>query len=165
MVINNLADKEVAMLTTEQEEQLQRSLAAFDVYYDELGGALVGFVERLGMQPAHEVLGNAAEYLPYIDAAMRTIAIRDESWQWVKTMLGYFLGEYFVQTYAGCWYVETRPQSPHFCRTMVGGFETGLPLDAAIEPEALALAFLAEALPRELARLVSDTEAGLAGQH
>lgn len=153
------------MLSREQEEQLQRSLAAFDIYYDELGGALVGFVERLGMQPAHEVLCNAAEYLPYIDAAMRTIAIRDESWQWVKTMLGYFIGEYFVQTHAGCWYVETRPQSPHFCRTMVGGFETGLPLDAAIEPEALALAFLGQALPRELAKLVSDTEAGLAGQH
>ena len=48
------------MLLKEQEEQLQRSLAAFDVYYDELGGALVGFVERLGMQPAYEVLGNAA---------------------------------------------------------------------------------------------------------
>lgn len=153
------------MLSREQEEQLQRSLAAFDIYYDELGGALVGFVERLGMQPAHEVLNNAAEYLPYIDAAMRTIAIRDESWQWVKTMLGYFLGEYFVQTHAGCWYVETRPQSPHFCRTMVGGFETGLPLDAAIEPEALALAFLGQALPRELAKLVSDTEASLAGRH
>ena len=153
------------MLSREQEEQLQRSLAAFDIYYDELGGALVGFVERLGMQPAHEVLNNAAEYLPYIDAAMRTIAIRDESWQWVKTMLGYFIGEYFVQTHAGCWYVETRPQSPHFCRTMVGGFETGLPLDAAIEPEALALAFLGQALPRELARLVSDTEASLAGRH
>ncbi len=153
------------MLSREQEEQLQRSLAAFDIHYDELGSALVGFVERLGMQPAHEVLNNAGEYLPYIDAAMRTIAIRDESWQWVKTMLGYFLGEYFVQTHAGCWYVETRPQSPHFCRTMVGGFETGLPLDAAIEPEALALAFLAQPLPRELAKLVSDTEASLAGQH
>lgn len=153
------------MLSREQEEQLQRSLAAFDIYYDELGGALVSFVERLGMQPAHEVLNNAAEYLPYIDAAMRTIAIRDESWQWVKTMLGYFIGEYFVQTHAGCWYVETRPQSPHFCLTMVGGFETGLPLDAAIEPEVLALAFLGQALPRELAKLVSDTEASLAGQH
>ena len=87
----------------------------------------MSFVERLGIQPAHEVLNNAAEYLPYIDAAMRTIAIRDESWQWVKSMLGYFIGEYFVQSYAGCWYVETRPESPHFCRTMVGGFEHGLP--------------------------------------
>ena len=77
----------------------------------------MNFVERLGIQPAHEVLTNAAEYLPYIDAAMRTIVIRDESWQWVKTMLGYFIGEYFVQGHAGCWYVETRPESPHFCRT------------------------------------------------
>lgn len=152
------------MLLKEQEEQLQQSLAAFDAYYDELGSSLVGFVERLGIQPAHEVLSNAGEYLPYIDAAMRTIAIRDESWQWVKTNLGYFFGEYFVQTHAGCWYVETRPQSPHFCRTMVGGFETELPPDAAFDPEALALAFLAQPLPRELARLVSDTEAGLAGR-
>ena len=153
------------MQSKEQEQLLQQSQTAFDTYYDALGASLVSFVERLGIQPAHEVLTNAAEYLPYIDAAMRTIVIRDESWQWVKTMLGYFIGEYFVQTHAGCWYVETRPQSPHFCRTMVGGFETGLPLDAAIEPEALALAFLAQALPRELAKLVSDTEASLAAQH
>lgn len=53
--------------------------AAFDAYYDGLGASLVNFVERLGIQPAHEVLTNAAEYLPYIDAAMRTIVIRDES--------------------------------------------------------------------------------------
>lgn len=153
------------MLSKQQEEQVQQAQQAFDAYYDQLGTSLVSFVERLGIQPSHEVLTNAAEYLPYIDAAMRTIAIRDESWQWVKTMLGYFIGEYFVQTYAGCWFLETQPQSPHFCRTMVGGFETGLPPDAAIEPGALALAFLDQALPRELAGLVGDTEAGLAGRH
>lgn len=149
------------MLTAEQELQLQESQAAFDAYYDAMGSALVSFVERLGIQPAHEVLTNAAEYLPYIDAAMRTITIRDESWQWVKTMLGYFIGEVFVQQHAGCWYLETRPQSAHFCRIMVGGFEDGLPADAAIEPEQLALAFLSGPLPRELASLVEQTAAGL----
>lgn len=153
------------MLSNEQEQLLQQSQAAFDAYYDALGASLVNFVERLGIQPAHEVLTNAAEYLPYIDAAMRTIVIRDESWQWVKTMLGYFIGEYLVQCHAGCWFLETQPQSPHFCRTMVGGFETGLPPDAALEPEQLALAFLAQPVPRELARLIAGTEASLAGQH
>lgn len=153
------------MLSKQQEEQVQEAQQAFDAYYDELGTSLVSFVDRLGIQPSHEVLSNAAEYLPYIDAAMRTIAIRDESWQWVKTMLGYFIGEYFVQTHAGCWFLETQPQSPHFCRAMVGGFETGLPPDAALEPEQLALAFLAQPLPRELGQLIAGTEAGLAGRH
>lgn len=149
------------MLSNEQEQLLQQSQTAFDAYYDALGASLVSFVERLGIQPAHEVLTNAAEYLPYIDAAMRTIVIRDESWQWVKTMLGYFIGEYFVQGHAGCWYVETRAESPHFCRYMVGGFEHGLPLDAAIDPEALALAFLGQSAPRELAKLIEDAQTRL----
>src|SRR5450830_1001281 len=149
------------MLSNEQEQLLQQSQAGFDAYYDALGTSLVNFVERLGIQPAHEVLTNAAEYLPYIDAAMRTIVIRDESWQWVKTMLGYFIGEYFVQQYAGCWYVETRAESPHFCRYMVGGFEHGLPLDAAIDPEALALAFLGQSAQRELAKLIEDAQTRL----
>lgn len=147
------------MLSNEQEQLLQQSQTAFDAYYDALGASLVNFVERLGIQPAHEVLTNAAEYLPYIDAAMRTIVIRDESWQWVKTMLGYFIGEYFVQGHAGCWYVETRPESPHFCRIMVGGFELGLPPDAAIDPEQLALEFLAQSVPRELAALITQAQA------
>lgn len=150
------------MLSKEQELRIAESQAGFDTYYDALGSALVNFVERLGIQPAHEVLSNAAEYLPYIDAAMRTIAIRDESWQWVKTMLGYFIGEYFVQQYTGCWYVETRPESPHFCRYMVGGFEQGLPLDAAIDPDEVALAFLSGPVPRELAQLIEDRQAQLA---
>ena len=149
------------MLSKQQEEQVGQAQQAFDAYYDQLGTSLVSFVERLGIQPSHEVLTNAAEYLPYIDAAMRTIAIRDESWQWVKTMLGYFIGEYFVQGHAGCWYVETRAESPHFCRIMVGGFEHGLPADAAIDPEALALAFLEQSAPRELAKLMEDTQARL----
>ncbi|MGK5023773.1 hypothetical protein [Janthinobacterium sp. RB2R34] len=153
------------MLSKQQEQQVQQGQRAFDAYYDQLGTSLVSFVERLGIQPSHEVLTNAAEYLPYVDAAMRNIAIRDESWQWVRTMLGYFIGEYFVQSHGGCWFLETQPQSPHFCRTMVGGFESSLPPDAAIEPDALALAFLGQALPRELARLVADTETGLASQH
>ncbi|MEG2963441.1 MAG: hypothetical protein RR860_12190, partial [Janthinobacterium sp.] len=68
------------MLSNEQEQLLQQSQAGFDAYYDALATSLVNFVERLGIQPAHEVLTNAAEYLPYIDAAMRTIVIRDESW-------------------------------------------------------------------------------------
>ncbi|KAB8053340.1 hypothetical protein GCN78_07345 [Janthinobacterium rivuli] len=147
------------MLSKEQEQLLQQSQAAFDAYYDALGASLVNFVERLGIQPAHEVLTNAAEYLPYIDAAMRTIVIRDESWQWVKTMLGYFIGEYFVQGHAGCWYVETRAESPHFCRIMVGGFEHGMPADAAIDPEALALEFLGQSAPRELAALITQAQA------
>jgi len=150
------------MLTAEQETLLQESQQAFDAYYNALGTSLVSFVERLGIQPSHEVLTNAGEYLPYIDAAMRTITIRDESWQWVKTMLGYFVGEYFVQQHAGCWYLETQPQSPHFCRIMVGGFEDGLPADAAIEPEQLALALLAGPLPRELSVLIDETAAALA---
>lgn len=150
------------MLSKEQEQRIQASQAEFDAYYDALGSALVNFVERLGIQPAHEVLTNAAEYLPYIDAAMRTIAIRDESWQWVKTMLGYFIGEYFVQQYAGCWYLETRPESPHFCLHMVGGFEHGLSAEAAIEPAAVALAFLSGPVPRELAQLIEETQAQLA---
>ena len=73
-------------------------------------------------------------------------------------MLGYFIGEYFVQGHAGCWYVETRAESPHFCRIMVGGFEHGLPLDAAIDPEALALEFLGQSVPRELAALIAQAQ-------
>ena len=44
------------MLSNEQEQLLQQSQTAFDAYYDALGASLVNFVERLGIQPAHEVL-------------------------------------------------------------------------------------------------------------
>ena len=76
------------MLSYEQEQLLQQSQTAFDAYYDALGASLVNFVERLGIQPAHEVLTNAAEYLPYIDAAMRGIVIAalNFSWQHARDM-------------------------------------------------------------------------------
>ena len=42
---------------------------------------------------------------------------------------------------------------------MVGGFEHGLPPDAAIDPEQLALEFLGQSVPRELAALITQAQA------
>lgn len=102
---------------------LERRRAELDDFYKGLLPALVDFVDRLGIRPAHEVLKQAQEFAPHVETALRDVAPADEDDRtWLLTRIAYFVGEFFVQKHQGCWYVNDVKGSRYFARYVVGRF-------------------------------------------
>ncbi|MGE8453063.1 MAG: hypothetical protein ACN6OP_21085 [Pseudomonadales bacterium] len=141
---------------------LEKRKSEFDLFYKELIPALVEFVGRLGIQPAHGVLNHAVQYAPYLTSALRDMTVDDEQDRtWFLTRMGYFIGEYFAQKYGGCWYVNDAEGSRYFARFVVGRFaRIGKP-DVMIDPFEIAQAYVDVKAPRQLDALLSEVEAHL----
>lgn len=76
---------------------LERRRVGFDAFYNELMPCLVDFVGKMGVNPAHMVLNQAAAYVPLLEVALQNMAVADdEDHDWLAARMGYFIGEYFV---------------------------------------------------------------------
>lgn len=151
------------MQSDDEVATLERRKAAFDGFYEQLIPALVEFVGRLGIQPAHEVLNQAAQYVPHVSTAVRDLAVEDgQDRVWLLTRMGYFIGEYFAQKYGGCWYVNDIEGSRYFARYVVGRFSRLDASSAMIDPFEVAQAYVDTKPPRQLEALISEVEAELA---
>lgn len=142
--------------------QLERRKAEFDQFFQDLMPKLVDFVGRLGIHPPHEVLKQAARYLPYVDRACSdmTYSNPDER-AWLLARIGYFIGEYLVQQYGGCWYVNDIEGSKYFARYVVGKFtvlNSPLPM---VDPFSVAQQYVDTPVPRKLEELVAVVTAEL----
>src|SRR5690242_4813692 len=94
---------------------IQKRKAGFERFYEELMPALVDFVERVGIKPGYEVLHQAPLYVEHLTKALSGLAVSsDEDRTWLLTRVGYFIGEYLVQKYSGCWYVSDIEGSRYF---------------------------------------------------
>ena len=123
---------------------------------------LVDFIDALGIEPPREVLSQAVQYLPYVERALRDMAIADaDDRSWLLARMMYFIGEYFAQRYHGHWFVEETPGAAHFGRCVVGKFR--LHGANVIDPYALACAYVDQPCPRPLAGLVGEVEAAMRG--
>ncbi|SHH03865.1 hypothetical protein [Massilia sp. CF038] len=134
----------------------------FDLFHAELAPVLVDFIDVLGIEPPREVLTQAVQYLPYVERALRDMAIADaEDRSWLLARMMYFIGEYFAQRYSGHWFVNETPGSALFGRCVVGKFR----LHGAnmIDPLELASAYVDLPCPRNLADLVNDVEQAMQG--
>lgn len=142
---------------------LEKHKSEFDDFYKGLIPALVEFVGRMGIQPAHEVLSHAVQYAPYLASALRDMAVDDEQDRiWLLTRMGYFIGEYFAQKYSGCWYVNDVAGSRYFARYVVGQFASLSKPGVMLDPFEVAQAYVDAKAPRELDMLLSEVEAQLA---
>lgn len=133
--------------------------AKFDQFYRELISALVEFVDRLGISPAHLVLKEAESYVPYMAEATRDLRSDDDKDRiWFIARVGYFIGEYLCQKLQGCWFVEDEPGSTHFARYVVGRFSSD-PRVGVVDPFELAQRYVDTEPPRDLAKLLSEVVA------
>lgn len=152
-------------MTSEQMILLEKRKVGFEAFYRELIPALVEFVGQMGVKPPHEVLKHAVQFAPHLGHALQNMAIADEQDRvWLLTRLGYFIGEYFVQKYCGCWFVNEIQGSRYFGRYVVGRF-AGLDNAALmLDPFHIAQAYIEEQMPRQLERLLAEADAELVGR-
>ena len=133
--------------------------AKFGDFYEGVLSALVDFVERLEIRPAHDVLNHAYEFLPLIDAALSVLEVQsDDDRIWLIERLGYFIGEYFVQRHGGSWYVEDRASSRFYSRYVVGRFSALQGSNRVVDPFFVATTYADTPRPRSLRSLVDEVE-------
>jgi hypothetical protein len=152
------------MMKPEEISLLEKRKAGFDQFYNELVPTLVEFVGQMGINPAHEVLRSAAQFVQPMNSALQSMVVADEQDRmWLLTRLGYFLGEYFSQKYGGCWYVNEIPNSRYFARYVVGKF-TNLPNpELMLDPFQIAQTYVISEIPRQLTKLLVEVDAELSG--
>lgn len=138
--------------------------AKFDHFHAELAPVLIDFIDALGIEPAHEVLRQAGDYLPYVERALSEMAIADaEDRNWLLVRMMYFIGEYFAQQYGGYWYVNESAGSHLFGRCVVGKFGKFANGALMIDPFEIASTYVDLPCPRPLGGLVAAVESGLIG--
>lgn len=144
--------------------KLEERLAKFDIFYEELIPALVEFVSRLGISPAHEVLNNATLYSEIIGNALNDIVIENEDRIWLISRLGFFIGEYYCQKFGGNWFVNDLKNSRYFAKYVVGKFSNGAKIHATIDPFDVAQTYVDTKPSRNLVDLLAlvDEELRLA---
>lgn len=141
---------------------LERRKADFEQFYQELMPVLVDFIGRLGINPAHEVLRKADQYVHHLDQALRSMEVADQQDRgWLLTRMGYFIGEYFVQKYGGCWFVNEIQGSRYFGRYVVGRFTRLNSLVPMLDPFLAAESYVDAAIPRSLEKLLMEVDAEL----
>lgn len=150
-------------MTSEEMLLLEKRKAGFDQFYQELMPVLVDFAGKLGINPAHEVLQHAGQFAPYFDQALQSMVVANEQERfWLLTRIGYFIGEYFAQKYAGCWYVNDIQGSRYFGRYVVGRFSRLSNPRAALDPFLIAQAYVDAPVPRHLVKSLAEVDTDLA---
>jgi hypothetical protein len=151
-------------MTPDQAELLRKRKDDFDSFYKSMLPALVEFVGLLGISPAHEVLKKADHFVPLVERATQGMALESqEDRVWLITRAAYFVGEVFVQRFAGCWFVNELPDTKYFARYVVGQFGAGTESNAMIDPFEIATAYVDSAIPRNLGGLLNEVEVALRG--
>ncbi len=134
---------------------LERRRDEFDAFYNELMPCLVDFVGKMGIQPSHMVLKQAATYAPLLEVALQNMLVADsEDRDWLAARMGYFIGEYFVQKFDGCWIVNDIPGSRYFARYVVGRFQGANSLQMMLDPFEMAIEYVDTPVPRPLQTLI-----------
>ena len=140
--------------------QLEQRKKGFEDFFNELMPALVDFIEKIGINPAHQVLNQAEKYVPFVEASLRDIVVADKGDRvWLLTRVGYFIGEYFSQKYGGCWYVNDICDSRYFARYVVGKFSKTNNMATMIDPFEIAQVYVDTPVPREMTVVLAEVDA------
>jgi hypothetical protein len=149
-------------MVSEEKILLEKRKAGFEEFYQALIPSLVEFVGKMGISPAHEVLKHAVQFAPDLDRALQDMAVEsDKDRSWLIIRMGYFVGEYFVQKYGGCWYVNEIQGSRYFARYVVGQFSKLGNAALMIDPFQVAQSYVDSPTPRKLERILVEVDAEL----
>jgi hypothetical protein len=146
-------------MSDQSSASLEEAKAGFNEFYECLVPALVDFIEKMGVTPAHQVLKHAAQYVPYLERSLENMVVKDEEDRmWLLIRMGYFIGEYFAQQYGGCWYVNDLPGSRYFSRYVVGKFSKWNHPTLMIDPFEVSKIYVETPVPRRLENLLKEVE-------
>ena len=93
-----------------------------------------------------------------VDAFMKEQLVESQDQAWILTRLGYLIGEYLVQKFGGCWYVNDIPDSRFFARYVVGRFARIKNQNVCVDPMAVADEYLSEPPGRSLVATLKKAE-------
>jgi len=145
-------------LTDKEQAEISHRQADFDNFLDERMPVLCDFIQQLGLPDAPLVLSEADRFMPPIDRWLTDQVVTSDDRTWILTRLGYFIGEYLVQRYAGHWFLNKIPDSRFFGRYVVGQFVKVTNQNAMVDPFAVADAYLLEPPGRSLSRVLGDVD-------
>ncbi|REJ65952.1 MAG: hypothetical protein DWQ31_16160 [Planctomycetota bacterium] len=148
-------------LSASEQSDLERRKAQFDSFLAERMPVLTDFMKCLEFSDGEMVLVEADRFLPALDEFMQNQEIDLDDRNWIMTRIGYFIGEWLVQRYGGCWFINESPESPTFLRYVVGQFAGLSNPRAVVDPFQVADVFISQPPPRSLIQATDELEAEL----
>ncbi len=150
-------------LSLTEQADLSRRKAQFNSFLEERMPVLTDFVERLELPNAAMVVVQADSFLPAVSHFMQAQEIAVEDRTWIVTRIGYFVGEWLVQKYGGCWYLNETPETRYFLRYVVGQFARLRNQNTMVDPFFVAETFVDTPCPRSLVNVLADVDSELNG--
>lgn len=96
-----------------------------------------------------------------MDAFIKEQVIDCDNRAWIVARMGYLIGEWLVQRFGGCWFVNDIPDSRYFARYGAGRFARIRNQNATVDPMAVADAYVSEPPGRSLTATLRKLEANL----
>ena len=128
----------------------------FEKFREERLPVLHEFSKNLGFANPHEILLKPGMFLEALSNWLSEQEISEDNKVWLATRVGYYIGEYFVVTYDGCWSVCETSSSRYYGRFVVGEFSAFNNPAALLDPIEAAMHFVNEPKGRSLSNLVSE---------
>ena len=102
-------------LTVDEIAVRDRCVTDFDDFYIEILDVLVDFASRLQLPDPPLILTEVERYLEPIDQFISHQEVLPDDRDWIQVRLAYFIGEFLVQRFGGCWYVNDIPTHASSC--------------------------------------------------
>lgn len=150
-------------LTPEEQAELARRQQQFEPFLEERMPVLTDFISALELPDAALVLVDADQFLHPLSQCVQYEEIAAADRTWLLTRLGYFIGEWLVQRFGGCWFLDEIPESRYFLHYVVGQFTQLANRQTMLDPFQVAADLVDTPAPRELAQLLDEIESELKG--
>ena len=148
-------------LTVEETTLILHRKEHFDRFLEERMPVLSEFIETLGLPEPQLVLVHADRYVDGIARWISDQVILPKDRGWIITRMGYFVGEYLVQRFSGCWFVNEIPDSRFFSRYVVGEFDEISNANAMVDPFEVAEHWISHPVGRQLKSVLTTVETEL----
>jgi len=145
-------------LSESEQQQLEDRRSQFETFRAERMPVLTDFMDKLDLPDPALVLVEADNYLLALSAFMKSQYIDHDDHNWILTRIGYFVGEWLVQKFGGCWFLNEIPDTRYFLHYVVGEFSRLNDLNAMVDPFVVAEAFINSPCPRKLEDFLADIE-------
>ncbi|MCH2044287.1 MAG: hypothetical protein MK212_09080 [Saprospiraceae bacterium] len=142
---------------------IEKRKLELDNFVNESFAVNTDFASRLGLENPFEILMNFESLKDFMFTTvhnfMKHQKITSEDRVWMITRLGYLLGEYFKEKYAGYWTVNEAPDSPQYGHYVIHAKSPSGNAHYPINVFGAATELVEQEDERDLIQLVTEIEA------
>lgn len=132
----------------------------FDDFMDERLSRLAEFAGDIGINPPSLVVAEPESVLQEIDMFMSMQSVEDGDFAWIVGIMAVFVGELLVRRFGGYWLICDEASSRLLGRIVVKLCPSS-PTLVLVDPFEVSGAFVSEAPPRSLARILDEVSEGV----